>query len=206
MRKKYALKVSIIIPYNIDRGYLQEAIDSVHAQTYRNYELILSQSENTGAYNIMRGVEKASGDLIKWLGEDDKLLPNCIEQSVKAIEGYDFIHAKGYNWYTDYKEPYKLTNPDCNLDNMLIQNGINGGTVMYKAELFKRFSFDESLWTAGEYDFHLNLLSNSCNLGYLDKFVYLYRRHPKQKSLGNTSTEYQAKRRKVVEMIRSRYK
>ena len=198
-------KVSVIIPYNKDRGYLSAAIDSVKQQTYKNIELILSQSEGSGAFNLMRGVEQATGDYIKWLGEDDILLENCITDSVNFIEPYDFIHAKGFNYYPDRVEPYKLTNPDSTLESMLIQNGINGGTVFYKRSVFDKFSFDEDLWTAGEYDFHLKLLFNGLKLGYLDKFVYLYRRHSEQKSLGNRNSEYQSRRNEVVKEIRLRY-
>ena len=33
--------VSIIIPYSVDRGYLQQAIDSVKNQNYTNIELLI---------------------------------------------------------------------------------------------------------------------------------------------------------------------
>ena len=39
------IKVSVIIPYNKDRGWLNEAIESVNNQTHKNIELILSQSD-----------------------------------------------------------------------------------------------------------------------------------------------------------------
>ncbi len=53
-------KVSIIIPYKIDRGYLNEAIESVKNQTYKGeIELILSQSNGSVSYNLNQGILKA---------------------------------------------------------------------------------------------------------------------------------------------------
>jgi glycosyltransferase involved in cell wall biosynthesis len=202
------MKVSVIIPYNIDRGFLQQAIDSVQAQTYRDFEIILSQSEGTGGYNMNRGIEKATGDLLCYLCEDDLLPANSLSDRVEAMEDYDFIHCRGVQFWEEYdkSQPWQLTNSYAELNSMLVQNGIMGGTTMYRRELFDEFMWDEDLWTGGEYDFHLKLLHNNKRLGFCDRFVYKYRRHSLQKSLGNTSAEYQNKRREQVELIRNRYR
>lgn len=201
--------VSIIIPYNKDRGYLAEAVASARLQTYQNIEIILEQSDNSGGYNINRGIEKAKGKYICYLCEDDVLPLDSIMSRVNLMDqtGYDFIHGRGIEfWETGKEKPWFLTNPYAQLSSMLERNGIMGGTTMYKASLFKEFKWDEKLWTGGEYDFHLNLLYHGKRLGFLDKVVYHYRRHELQKSLGNTSQEYQAKRHEQIELIKLRYK
>ncbi len=201
------IMISVIIPYNIDRGYLDSAIESIQNQTYRDFEIILSQSEGSGGYNLNRGIEKAKGEYIKWLCEDDLLTPNCLKDSLEAIKGYDFIHGRGLNLLENGTEtPYQLTNPYAQLNSMLIQNGINGGTTMYRRDIFDKVMWDEDLWTGGEYDFHLKLLHLGYRLGFTDKILYKYRRHSLQKSLGNKDWAYQDKRKEQIEMIRNRYR
>jgi len=177
--------VSIIIPYNIDRG-VDKAIESVKAQTYDGkIEVILSQSENNVSYNINRAVEIAKGEFIKYLCDDDWLTPNSIEWSVRAMKGVDFIHGNAFNVFptrTESQRPkYKLPTHK----QMVEQNVIHGGTLMYRSDVFNKIGlFDETLTCAEEYDFNLRCLKKGLRLGYCDKFLYNYQRHDAQKSLG----------------------
>ena len=170
--------ISVIVPYNIDRGYLGEALNSIHQQTYKDFEIILSHSPNSGGYNMNRGIEKAKGEYLKYLCEDDLLTPDCLQDSLDAIQGYDFIHGRGvYLWENGTETPYTMTNPYAQLSSMLVQNGINGGSTLYRTEIFKKVKWDEELFTGGEYDFNLKLLSLGYHLGFCDKVLYKYRRH-----------------------------
>ena len=177
--------VSIIIPYNIDRG-IDKAIESVVAQTYDGkIEIILSQSEHNVSYNINRGVEMARGEFIKYLCDDDWLTPNSIEWSVNAMKGNDFIHGNSFNVFPTRTESYKPKHINPTLEQMAFQNVIHGGTLMYRKDVFKKIGlFDESLTCAEEYDFNLRCLKQGLKLGYVDKFLYNYQRHDNQKSLG----------------------
>lgn len=198
--------ISVIIPYNKNRGYLMQAIESVEAQTYKDVEIILSQSEGTAGFNMNRGIEKARGEYVCFLCEDDLLTPNSLEDRLEAIKDCDFIHGRSmqFNESGNIKE-WQLTDKETNLSKMLSVNGIMGGTVLYRKSLFDSFKWDETLTTGEEYDVNLYLLSNGFKLGFCDSIVYNYRRHPTQKSLGNKSPEYQAARRRQIEMIKSRY-
>jgi glycosyltransferase involved in cell wall biosynthesis len=200
-------KVSIIIPYKTDRGWLSEAVESVHNQTHKDIELILSQSDNRIGYNINRGVEMATGEYIKYFAEDDLLTPNCIEDSLKAIDGYDFIHGNAINFFTSGREElYKppVTHPT--VMRMVHSNVFHGGTMFYRADVFKRFGmFNESLWTGEEYDFNLMILSKGAKVGYCDEILFRYRRHKAQKSLGNRDRLYQDKRTQAINKIKQQY-
>jgi glycosyltransferase involved in cell wall biosynthesis len=200
--------VSIIIPYNVDRGYLNQAIESVKQQTYKGeIELILSQSDNGVSYNINRGVERAKGDYIKFFAEDDLLTPNCIEDSMNAIKYCDFIHGKAFNFHEQRPSRNNTHTPRVKipkLSDMLVSNVIHGGTLFYRREMFGQF--DESLWTGEEYDFNMMLLSQGAKIGYVDKVVFNYRLHDFQKSIGKHTLEYKAKRKEAIEAIKNRYK
>lgn len=112
---KLMLKFSITIPA-YKRTYLKDAIDSCLAQTYENFELIIvndaspeeldsiinsysdiriryyKNKTNCGAINVVdnwnKCLEYAKGDYIICMGDDDCLLPYCLEEYLKLIEKY----------------------------------------------------------------------------------------------------------------------
>ena len=106
-------KVSIGLPVYNGARFLCEAIDSVLAQSYTNFELIISdncstdgtdwicqryqkqdarirylrQPANKGAapnYNLL--VSAARGEYFKWLAHDDVLHPENLERGVEVLE------------------------------------------------------------------------------------------------------------------------
>jgi hypothetical protein len=102
-------RVSVIIPVYNGTNYLAEAIDSVLAQDYTSYELIvvddgstdgtwpLIQSygsrvrgirqENGGTSTALnRGIEEARGEYIAWLSHDDLFLPHKLERQMALLE------------------------------------------------------------------------------------------------------------------------
>ena len=197
--------VSIVIPYREDRGWLDTAIDSVVQQTYSNIEIILSQGECGVSENINNGIKRSRGSLIKYLCEDDWLPPNSIELSVKGLKDVDFIHGNATNYFT--KDKQQLQKPIHNnptLSQMLDNNVIHGGSLMYNRRVFEKVGlFDENLWTGEEYEFNLRCLYNGLKLGYVDENLYFYRRHEAQKSLGVKAN--QQARKQVINSIKERY-
>ena len=117
------MKFSITIPA-YKQKYLYEAIESCLAQTYKDFELIIvddaspedlksvvdrfqdsriryyRNEKNCGAlhvvdnWNICLGYAK--GDYVICMGDDDRLLPNCLEEYSKLIDKYpnlDIYHG-----------------------------------------------------------------------------------------------------------------
>ncbi|MBQ8031783.1 MAG: glycosyltransferase, partial [Butyrivibrio sp.] len=106
-----ALRFSIVVPlFNTPEKYLRQMIDSVVAQTYGNWELILADASplesdlvkeymkedprikyyylgsNEGiSENTNRGIEKAKGDYIGLLDHDDLLPPDALYEVSRVI-------------------------------------------------------------------------------------------------------------------------
>lgn len=83
-------KVSIVIPYYPMKNhafFLRRCLDSIDRQTYRNFEVILTQ-EGRSAENTNHGIGKATGDLIKTLHMDDYFThEHALEDIVKEFGG-----------------------------------------------------------------------------------------------------------------------
>jgi GT2 family glycosyltransferase len=197
-------KVSIIIPYDRDRGFLNHAIRSAEHQG----QVILYQNDETVGYNINRALEEVKTPYWCILAEDDWLHHSAIKNRLARLEaaGTDFVHSYGVSVFPGFNKRVGWTIPEPSLKDMLKLNRICGGTTLYKTDLIDSFGgFDESLWTAEEYDFHLKLLSNGATLSFCPKETYYYRRHDLQKSVGNLDREYQRKRQELITLIRRRY-
>jgi len=199
-------KVSIIIPFKEDRGWLQAAIDSVYLQTYKGQiELIESKADAGVSYNLNRGIKLATGEYIKYLCDDDLLTPNSIEDSVRAMEGNDFIHGLAINRFTSGDKIQKPRIIQPSLADMLESNVIHGGSLMYRKDVFERFGlFDETLRSAEEYDFNMRIMKGGAKLGYCNELLYIYRRHDEQKSLGKGID--QAERAIRINQIKDRFR
>ena len=114
-------RISIIMPcYNVEK-YVAEAIESVLAQTFTDWELIILNDGSTDATPRIceryaardprikyfsgpnlgvsqqrnAGLEKASGELIAFLDSDDMLLPDSLSILLYIKEKYDVDIAQG---------------------------------------------------------------------------------------------------------------
>jgi glycosyltransferase involved in cell wall biosynthesis len=106
-------RVSIGLPVYNGENYLAETLDSLLAQTYRDFELIISDNastdrteaicrqytagdpriryernaENIGAAaNYNRAFDLARGDYFKWAAHDDLLAPTYLERCVAVLD------------------------------------------------------------------------------------------------------------------------
>lgn len=197
--------ISVVLPYNEDRGFLNSAVGSVALQSFRRMELILVHSNRSVGKNINDGVMRASGTWIKVLAEDDLLPPDALKILSKNIRDCDWIVANAHNfgkarWTCDFIGQVPT------LAGMLEKNQIHGGAVMYRRELFyKTGGFDETLVTAEEYDFHLLLLSEKYPVKYVPETVYHYRVHDTNKYINMRDKLPNERYQYVNYFIKSRY-
>jgi glycosyltransferase involved in cell wall biosynthesis len=198
--------VSVIIPVYQNHSYLNDAIKSVEQQTYPHIELIIAEGKKTVGQNMNEGIERSKGIFIKKLDYDDMLTTNSIADSVEGMQYYDFVYGNAINWeYYTGKETLYRYGP-VRFDDMLSINRIHGGTTMYRRELFNDpviNGYDPDLITGEEYDFNLKLMYNGYKGNYIDKTLYIYRIHNKNKSMVQCIGLHDRKR--YINDIRKRY-
>lgn len=104
------MRVSVIIPLYNKAPYIKRALDSVAAQTYKDFELIVVDdgSTDTGGSLVKsyeklptrlitqvnagpgaarnRGVSEARGEFVAFLDADDEWLPGYLQEGVRLLE------------------------------------------------------------------------------------------------------------------------
>lgn len=193
--------ISIILPYNKDRGFLHEAIASVELQTFKDYELVLYQGDGSVSQNFNAAIDKSRGEFLKFLAEDDQLTPDSLEILISHIANYDFIYGDAENFGELDGWPVRSYDKTVTLEGMLEKNGINGGGCLYRTDILRAVGgMDESLWCGEEYDLHLKLLKAGYRHKHIDHIVYRYRRHS-----GNKSGRDREARHELINQIKQRY-
>src|SRR6185436_8090728 len=122
------LKVSIIIPLYNKAPFVRRALDSITAQTFSDFEVIVVDDGSTdeGAtivtdYSDPRcrlirqtnagpgaarntGIAESSGEFIAFLDADDEWLPTYLEESVRLLEQFDPEVASVTSGYIEYPD------------------------------------------------------------------------------------------------------
>ena len=167
--------ISVCLPVYNGEKYLKEALASLRKQTYKNIELIVSddnskdhsllvikefsKSVNFPVYiyshlpNSIGGnwnncIEKANGEYIKFLFQDDVLEPTCIEEMLSTYNAYPnagLITCKR-NFIVDEnsnnKETYHWINEFGDLQINICENG--GSITVLNKKMFSNIEFLKS--------------------------------------------------------------
>jgi glycosyltransferase involved in cell wall biosynthesis len=205
------MDVSIIIPYNIDRGYLKRAVTSAQKQVFKgNFEIITSHSKASLSVNVNEGIRRAAGKYIKFLSEDDELPPYSIQQLFNFCEknNLDWCVSVAQNINVKTGKTYLVKSKLTNFEELCRANTIHGGTTIYKRIMLAQVNgYDETLPTAEEYDLHLRLMKSGFTVGFLDTVTYIYYIHEQAKSRKYRAQENLFnEKQKIMRFIKDRYR
>jgi glycosyltransferase involved in cell wall biosynthesis len=161
--------ISIIIPTYNRASFLKEAIESVLAQTYENWELIIVDDgstdntselvkkftdkrisylcqQNTGAPLARnKGIQKAKGDYIAFLDSDDIWLPQKIQKQLEVFKISRFNPGVVYTGiqYIDYKGSPKKRKKNSLYRGNIFYHLLRKNLTTTSAILAKKECFDE---------------------------------------------------------------
>lgn len=218
-----SVDVNIIIPIYNGRRFLEKTINSCINQTYKHFDIIiiddkstdgsleliksqfssleniiiLENKENRGInYTVNKAVRLSNGKMVLFLGQDDLLSPNHLEEMTKDFDDtVSFIHCNSkiidandiflkWSKYDDdqikkSKEPLKF---------LAVENFISSTGAIINRRYFESLGgFDESYKNYGEW---LNWIKlSSCGTVIYNKDIYaFYRKHT-----SNISNTFQQK-------------
>lgn len=157
-------KISVIIPMHNSSKHIEECLESVINQTYKNMEIIvvddkstdncleivknikdnrikiIELKENVGAANARnKGIEVSTGEYICFLDSDDYWLLDKLEKQVKFIEenNYTFIYG-GYEYLKNNKRHKAKVTNSMTYNQLLKNHTIFTSTVMLNMQHLKK--------------------------------------------------------------------
>ncbi|MBO6244542.1 MAG: glycosyltransferase [Clostridia bacterium] len=199
---KESIKISIIMAtYNSEKT-IEQALNSILSQIYKNIELIIVDGASTdgtiailekysnklkfisepdrGLYDALnKGVNMASGDYVEIIGSDDALVDEqVISTVVKKIEqcNYcDIISGKEWGIVESCSMQYILDNYHAR--NIEAYNGgmVPHGAMFVKRNVFEKYHFDINYKIAADYKFFLQCYyDRSISIEYIDDFILFF--------------------------------
>lgn len=223
--------VSIIIPaFNAART-IGEALDSVLAQSWQAWEVIViddGSTDDTAAcisrYTDTRirvhpqenrglsaarnaGIERARGELIAFLDADDRILPSKLESQVRYLNAHPEIGlVAGGALRTD--EQWRILHRapgrgrELNIADFALKNQFPvHASIIRRSSLEKAGNFDEQLRAAEDWDIHCRLLLAGSRVTQLEEIVCEYRVMP-----GSMSANLRNQTEQVLAVIAKSYR
>jgi glycosyltransferase involved in cell wall biosynthesis len=220
--------VSVIIPsYNTGR-YLPEALESVFAQTYPHYEIIVVDDGSTDEtkailqpylsriqylYQTNQGVSaarnhalsKANGEWLLFLDADDKLSPSKLEkQLATANENTAILHSGWWLMAEDGSlmselKPY-LQSPTLDLETWLFWKPVYPAAMLFRRDYVEKVAgFDTNLAHAEDVDLVFRIAAAGGESLWLREATAYYRQRE-----GSASTK-SLKQAQSIEMVLDKF-
>lgn len=218
--------VSVIIPCYNQGNYIKETLDSVIAQTFRNWEAIVVDDGSTDeSGSIVRGyqkkdarihyvyqknagvssarntgVEQAEGKYILPLDSDDIIAPELLERAVDYLE----CHAECMLYYChaaytgESNEAWDTSYKD--YPSLLLGNTIFCSSVFRKKDFERIGGYDQSFVHGYEdWEFYIRLLADGGAVFQDPAVLFYYRLHNKEQE--SRSVEALRREQEIMTMI-----
>ncbi|MEW6298605.1 MAG: glycosyltransferase [Thermodesulfobacteriota bacterium] len=184
------MHIAVVIPCYNQARFLADAIDSVLAQTYQRYEIIVvddGSTDHTAAvastypqvkylYQENRGLSAArntgwracQSEYVVFLDADDRLLPNALEAGIRCLQDHpECAFVSGHFRYIQADGTFLHEYPQVYIERDHYQAFLRGNyigmhaTVMYRRGALEwAGGFNPSLRACEDYDLYLRLARN----------------------------------------------
>lgn len=203
MEKK---KISIVLPVYNGSEYLAESIESVLAQTYANWELIIvndcstdntlaiasdfaakdarikvfSNKENLKLPNTLNaGFEHATGEYYTWTSDDNKYKPDALRVMVECLEKNPDAVMVYTNYTTIDSNGNTIELADKLEPKFMFVGNVVGACFLYRSDAAHKVGlYDANLFLAEDYDYWIRLYEVGEVL-HIEDDLYYYRIHGK---------------------------
>jgi glycosyltransferase involved in cell wall biosynthesis len=201
--------ISVVLPVYNGVGYLTEAVDSILAQTFSDFELIMIddgstdeswvmleayairdsrvrvfKSENNGlATTLNNAIDLARGIWIARMDQDDIALPNRFERQLAWLEktGADISGSWVQRFGSADKRVIRLRQTDEAIKmEMLFCSPFAHPSVMMRTELVKRLRYDKAWDKSEDYDLWERAAEAGWKMTNIPEVLLMYRVHDSQ--------------------------
>ena len=220
--------VSVILPVRNGARWLHEAVTSVLAQSYPNFELLIINDGSTDhsmriaaglgqqddrirlfsrdarglVATLNEGIELARGEFIARMDADDRCLPGRFDQQLHLLQGGGVDICGGavrcFGGRSD-RWRYPLSPDACNA-RLLFENPLAHPAVTGRAECFRELGYRDAYSLAEDYDLWQRAVAAGWRLGNVPEEVLYHRVHTDQLSMRSAVDQ-----RKACERVRIRH-
>ncbi len=202
MKKQTQELVSVVIPCYNHGHFVNEAVDSVLAQTYENIEIIVVNDGSTDTFTNAylkdfskpktrvlttknqglpsarnNGIKEAKGKYILPLDADDKIAVNYIEKAVNFFEedeNVGIVYGKT-ELFGDQQGVWNL--PKYSLEEMLIRNLIVPASMFKKADWEEIGGYNKNMiYGFEDHDFWLSIIEKGKEVRFIEEVMFYYRK------------------------------
>ncbi len=220
-------RISILMPIYKVETYLREAVDSILAQTFTDFELICLDDcspdnsaaildtytdlrivryrgeTNVGLANILNvGMTLARGELIARMDSDDISLPNRLQVQVDYLDAHPeaALCSCGMQQFgaANVTMAYNNTLDDIRFNAFFFSPVLHASSV-WRKEKFATLRFEQDFVPAEDYRMWTQALLRGVKLANIPDVLYWYRIHPTQ------ATKHVDASLRVQERVRQEY-
>lgn len=196
--------ISVITPVYDRTDLLRQSIESILAQTWEAFELLLimdgspeetkkvvmeyfdhpkvrifETEKQTGNACIPRniGIKEASGDYVVFLDSDDLAEPDRLENSFNALQDADFIHGNFYLLHENGTKEIRRHRQQTH-EELLRGNGICHSTTALRLEVLRAMNgFKRKMYYMEDYELWCRISEKGYKIQHIDKILSTYRFH-----------------------------
>lgn len=212
--------ISVAMPVYNGEKYLAEAIDSILAQTFEDFEFIIIDDGSTdNSLAILQEYQKldsrirlitrenrnvaatlneiiflARGKWIARMDQDDIALPQRLECQLEWLErtGADISGSWVRRFGTSDQRIVKLRQTDEAIKmEMLFCSPFAHPSVMVRTAMIKKLLYDETRWEAEDYDLWVRAAEAGWKMTNIPEVLLSYRVHPEQISAKKANRQQQ---------------
>ncbi|WNS43400.1 glycosyltransferase [Paenibacillus sp. MMS20-IR301] len=222
-------RVSVVIPF-YNCPYVDQAVESVLAQTYTDIELIVVddgstrymeklepyrdrivyiRKKNGGTASALNlGIKASSGAYFAWLSADDLFHPDKIRRQLETIRSYgtSFCHT-AYYYINELGERFsgvigmQFDSRSHLIETMMSGCPVNGSSVLLDMQIFSRVGmFNEGFLYTQDYDLWLRILPHY-KWSYIAEPLLDYRVHQEMGSVIHNEAQ-----NREIALVQARHK